>query len=254
MAFEIMWRRLRQIHMLAILDYKSRNEGSILGIFWHLLNPLFLFIVLFIVFSQITGPTIAYYPFYLIIGIMLFNLFRQITTEAANIVEHNQYFIKSTCFPKTSLIIGIVYRYLLSHLVEIILICAGLALFGFTITAVLFYVPVLFFFLLFITGISFTLAILNIYFVDMHNIWQFVLLLLWFATPIFYSVKQFPLLEALSIFNPLYYFLEITRNIILYNTASPLQLYLGVIVFSLASFVIGIAIYMHFEKEIPELI
>src|SRR4030042_3140482 len=71
---------------IAKSSFKLRNEGSYLGIFWYLLNPLLLFLLLLLVFSDRLGNSIPSYPLYLLLGIVIFNFFQQATTESTKII------------------------------------------------------------------------------------------------------------------------------------------------------------------------
>jgi len=62
---------------LAKMEFKLRNEGSYLGLFWYFLNPLFTFILLNFIFSAKFGQDIAFYSLYLLLGIIMFNFFSQ---------------------------------------------------------------------------------------------------------------------------------------------------------------------------------
>src|SRR5665648_658861 len=69
------------LKQLVITDFKLRYQGSALGYIWALLRPLFLFIVLFIVFDKFLrlGSTIPHYPVYLLLGIVLWSYFTEVT-------------------------------------------------------------------------------------------------------------------------------------------------------------------------------
>lgn len=116
----------QNIHTLAIISFKSRNEGSILGIFWYLLNPILLFSLLLLIFMTRLGEEIPYYPLYLLVGIILFNFFRQVTLEATRILETQSYLIKSVSISLPLLVFVSTYKLLLSHLIEIGLLFVAL--------------------------------------------------------------------------------------------------------------------------------
>lgn len=58
-------------------DFKIRYQGSVLGYFWTLLKPLFMFLVLYIVFAVVfkVGKGIPNFPIYLFTGIVLWSLY-----------------------------------------------------------------------------------------------------------------------------------------------------------------------------------
>src|SRR6185503_7618955 len=65
-------------------DFKLRYQGSVLGYAWSLLKPLLLFVILYIVFVYFLkiGKGIAHYPVYLLLGIVLWNFFNEMTSQS----------------------------------------------------------------------------------------------------------------------------------------------------------------------------
>src|SRR5689334_3334544 len=63
-------------------DFKLRYQGSVLGYVWTLLRPLLMFLVLYLVFTVFLplGKGIPHYPVYLLLGIVLWTFFTDVTT------------------------------------------------------------------------------------------------------------------------------------------------------------------------------
>jgi ABC-2 type transport system permease protein len=63
-------------------DFKLRYQGSAIGYMWSLLRPLFLFVILYLVFAVIfkVGKGIPNFPIYLLLGIVLWNFFVEMTS------------------------------------------------------------------------------------------------------------------------------------------------------------------------------
>src|ERR1700692_2480871 len=64
-------------------DFKLRYQGSALGYAWSLLRPLLLFVILYVVFVKFLklGAGIPHYPVYLLLGIVLWNFFVEVTAQ-----------------------------------------------------------------------------------------------------------------------------------------------------------------------------
>src|SRR5580658_8866843 len=62
-------------------DFKIRYQNSILGYLWSLLRPLLLFLILYFVFTRFLkiGNSIPHYPVYLLLGILFWNFFVEVT-------------------------------------------------------------------------------------------------------------------------------------------------------------------------------
>jgi len=111
---------------------------------------------------------------------------------------------------------------------------------------------VLLFFCMFIYGVSLILSSLTVYLIDLGNIWDFLTKLLWFATPIFYEIGGQNRLFILNLFNPLYYFITLTRDILIYNKIPELWIVLGAIEYSLISLIAGLIIFKKLKKKFAE--
>ncbi len=239
---------------LAKASFKLRNEGSYLGILWYLLNPLLVFILLLLVFSDRLGSNIPYYPLYLLLGVIMFNFFHQITTFSIKTMDDNRSIIKSIKFPRESLVASDVLRTLFAHIFEIIVFFIIVFFFGISIKGILLYIPVLLLFSLFLYGFSLILASFYVYFIDLENIWLFVSKLLFFATPIFYAVGGQTRLFIFNLFNPLYYFITISRDVVIYNKIPEFWLITGAVIYSLLSFIIGSLIFHKLKTKFAELV
>src|SRR5258707_14377562 len=83
-------------------DFKLRYQGSVLGYAWSLLRPLFLFIILYIVFAKFlnVGGDVPNYPVYLLLGIVLWNYFAEVTSGAVGAIVGRGDLLRKINFPK----------------------------------------------------------------------------------------------------------------------------------------------------------
>jgi ABC-type polysaccharide/polyol phosphate export permease len=239
---------------LAKAEFKLRNEGSYLGVFWYLLNPILTFIVLFVVFSSNLGNEVPNYPIYLLIGIVMFNLFQQVTTSAIINIRDHRFLIKSINFPRESLVASNLFRTIFSHLFELAILIVILLFFNVSVKGIIFYIPILLFFSIFIYGLSLILASLYVYFADLEYIWAFFSRLLFFVTPIFYAVEGRTKTFILNLFNPLYYYITITREVIIYDRIPPNWMMFTAFIFSLLSLIIGSYIFSKLKVKFAEML
>lgn len=240
---------------IAKAEFKLRNEGSYLGIFWYLLSPVLTFSLLFLIFSDRLGNDIPLYSPYLLLGIILFNFFQSTTLESTkSLAQENHFLLKSINFPKESLVVSIVLKNLFSHIFEIIIFCLLLVYSNLNLTWILYYIPILFLFSIFILGISLILSSLTVFFIDLDNIWNFVVRLVWLGTPIFYAIAGQTRLFYINMINPLYYFITVSRDILIYHTMPETWVIIGMIIISIVSLSLGLLIFNKLNKKITELI
>jgi lipopolysaccharide transport system permease protein len=232
---------------LAKANFKLRNEGSYLGILWYLLEPLAFFLII-VKLRNILNIEIEHFQVYLFLGLIMFNLFSKSTGAAVRIIETNRGFIKSLKINYESFVLGSFLQTLYSHLFEIILLIIIMVSYGVSPVNLVWYPIILVIYSFFILGISFILAIIGTYIKDFNNIWGIFTTLLWFATPIFYFIKEI----GLNVLNPLYHFLTISREIIIYNNFNPNIYFYGIIVASLLTFIIGLMIFRKLKYNLAE--
>ncbi len=240
--------------VIAVTEFKLKNEGSYLGIFWYLLNPLLTFLLLLAIFATRLGEGIPHYPLYLLLGIIVFNFFQQTTTESTKIIHQNNNIIKSINFPQESLIGAVILKNLFSHILEIILFLIISLFLKAPITGILFYPWVLLIFSLFCFGVSLALSALTVHFVDLENIWAFIWRLMWFGTPIFYTIAGQTRLFLLNLLNPLYYFITITRDLVIYAKTPESWLLLAACCYSLLALIVGFSVFSRLKSKFAELI
>ena len=245
---------LRLGFQLAKYSFKLRNEGSYLGILWYLLNPAILFSILLLIFSSRLGTGIPFYPVYLLMGIVMFNFFQNATVDSTNLVQDYGGVIKSLNFNKASLVISNTLRTLFSHSFEVLLFVVIMIIFNASFINIFWYFPVLIFFSIFILGFSFMLSSLSVFFVDLKNIWTFIVRIVWFATPVFYSVNSNTTLFYLNLFNPLYYFITISRDLVIYSRIPAPWMVVVMIFYSLLFLAAGLFIFNKLKSKFGELI
>lgn len=239
---------------LAKAEFKLRYEGSYLGVFWYLLNPLLTFILLFFVFATRLGQNIPNYPLYLLLGIIMFNYFHQVTYDATHLIKDNRHLIKSINFPLWTLVSSVVMKYIFPHIFEMVIFFILMLILGRSPWTIVFYPLIMIVFAIFIFGVAIIFTSISIYLVDFESIWGFVSRLLWLATPIFYSFSDQKQLLAFNLINPLYYFITIAREIVIYNQLPAWWLLLGALSWTLLVLMVGIFTFNKLKTKIAEMV
>ncbi|MDP2672175.1 MAG: ABC transporter permease [Candidatus Daviesbacteria bacterium] len=238
---------------LAKAEFKLRHEGSYLGIFWYLLNPLLTFLLLFLVFSTRLGQTIDFYPLYLLLGVIMLNFFQQATYDATKVLMGNRRVIKTINFPLVSLIASIVLKFLYSHLFEFIVFVLFMFFFPVSFFGIVFYPLILVLFSSFIFGVSLILSAVSLIFTDLENIWLFISRLLLFITPIFYSVEDQPRLYFfINLFNPVYYFISASREVVIYTRVPDFWLVAGMFFWTILALLVGFISFYKLKGRVAE--
>jgi ABC-type polysaccharide/polyol phosphate export permease len=237
---------------LARAGFKLQYEGNYLGILWHFLNPLAAFVVIFLVFSHFFGSDVEHYPLYLLSGLIIFNFFRSITVESTAVIRNSRHIIKSISFPKEALIIAPILRAAYAHLFDILVFIVLLIFSNLSVVQVLFYPFVFIIIAIFVYGMALGLSAISVNVMDISSVWAGLAQALWFATPIFYYSDQFLILHTFNLFNPLYYFITIARDILIYGQMPQLWMTFSAIGFSVVSLMLGSLIFKNTKIKFVE--
>jgi len=248
--FEKSWHQagsvFRLSYSIAKANFKIRNEGSYLGVFWYLLNPLALFLIILFVRKAIDMGDVPAYPAYLLVGLIMFNYFRSTTSAAIGDISGNSNYIKSMKISYEPLVFSRIIESVFSHIFEIVLIIVLLIFFNESLIGILFYPFLFFFFVLFVSGVSFFLSTIGTFVSDLSNVWNVFMQFLFFTTPIFYVVNPGDSVYSANLFNPMFYFLSVGRDIIVYRAFPESWMIAAIVLFSCVTFFAGFVI---FEKN-----
>tara|TARA_B100001971_G_C18243864_1_gene572793 strand:- start:1518 stop:1958 length:441 start_codon:yes stop_codon:yes gene_type:complete len=143
---------------------------------------------------------------------------------------------------------------LISHLFEIVIFFLIAAYFGVITFTIIFFPIVLVLNFIFTLGVSYALSALIFVFRDLGQIWSILTKVWWFATPIFYALYEGGRGEKVSMFNPMFHILDISRDALIYSSAPDPKSLLILVAFSFGSLFIGILIfwklYPHFAEYV----
>lgn len=237
---------------LAKVNFKLRNEGSLLGILWYLLEPGLFFISLIAIRGHFSGSQDSYYPLYLIIGLTLFNFFRNVTTQSTRAIVSNEEFVKSIKIPLESLVLSVLFQFIFTHLIEIIIIALCSLFFNLPLTWIFYYPLILVVLSTFTIGLSFLLATIGTFIDDLANVWRLIMQALWLITPIFYIMKPGSLIYKINLFNPMFYFITAARSLIIDGHWPDIRLLAAALGSSIISLIIGLSIFRKYKTKFAE--
>jgi len=194
-------------------NIKTRYKRSVLGIFWTMLNPLFTMIVLSLVFSQVFRFQTKYYATYALAGLIFWNFFAQTTSHAISELLWgstllNRIYVPRAIFAATALGTGLV-----NFLIALVPLLLIMLVTRTPIRLSLLFLPVpVVLIACFAMGVSLLLARLAIYFADVLDMYQILLTLWMYLTPIIYPKNILParFYWVLNL-NPMYHLLEVFR-------------------------------------------
>jgi ABC-2 type transport system permease protein len=93
------WRFRELLRNLVRKELKVKYKNSVLGFVWSMLNPLFTLAVYGIAF-QILGTAFSYFTVWLLIGILVWNLFNTSLMTGVGSITGNAYLVNKVRFPR----------------------------------------------------------------------------------------------------------------------------------------------------------
>jgi ABC-type polysaccharide/polyol phosphate export permease len=260
-----LWRHRALVGVLVAREVKARYRGSVLGFFWSLLNPLLMLAVYAVVFQLLLpnrSPSTSPYALFLFCGLLPWNwLSSSISDGAASLLTHGA-LLRKILFPAEVLPAVAVFaqgvHFLLALPVLLAALLAGaFGAFGPRVPLgwALVQVPLLLLLqAVLLLGIALFLSALTVHFRDVKDLLQTVLSVLFFATPILYTLKDLPKgrITGLLALNPLAPLFSGWHDALFYGRFSPPGTWAAAAGISLAAFAIGWAFFDRLRDSFPE--
>ena len=172
-------------------DFKLRYQGSVLGYAWSLLKPLMMFAILYVVFVKFLkiGGSIPHYPVYLLLGIVIWSFFTEMTGQSLTSVVGRGELIRKIRIPRWIIVVSASVSALINLGLNLIVITMFLVLNNVDITWRIALLPLsLIEVYILALGVSFFLAAAYVKFRDLSNIWDIITQAGFYLTPILYPL------------------------------------------------------------------
>lgn len=207
------------LKQLVKTDFKIRYQNSALGYLWSLLRPLALFLILYIVFVRFlkVGESIPHFPVYLLLGIVLWNYFVEVTTNGVNAIVGKGDILRKINFPRYVIIAASSVSALINLAINLLVVAVFMVVSGAEPNEGIVFVPFLIFELfIFSLAVSFYLSASFVKYRDISYIWDVVIQGAFYATPILYPLDKIPVVAAkILILNPVAQIIQDMRHVLI---------------------------------------
>lgn len=235
-------------------EIRGKYKGSFLGVLWSFINPLLQTIVYTIVFSIIMKNDMDNYLIFVVTGIIPWNFFLTSMIQGMTTIKANSGIIKKVYFPREILPISVVLSGLVNFFISCLIILVFCVFSGVGVSWHIILVPVIAVIqFLFTLGLVFALSAVNIYIQDTEYIVQFVLNMLFYATPILYTATDLPANFAMLLnLNPMTHILTSYRDLFMYHILPGIKTIMILVVISVLVCIIGYMIFKKLERGFAE--
>lgn len=172
-------------------DFKVRYQGSVLGYLWSVLRPLFMFVILYAVFTFIfkVGKGVPHYPVYLLLGIVFWNFFTEATVIGMGSVVGKGDLIRKISIPRYLTVLSTSMSALINLSINIFVVFFFAIINGVAFSWRVALLPIIIIELFaFSTALGFFLSALYVKYRDVTYIWEVGLQAAFYATPILYPL------------------------------------------------------------------
>ena len=200
-------------------DIGGKYKNSFLGVIWSFINPLLQICVYAIVFPLIMRNNIENYTVFMVCGLIPWTYFSSVINRASFVMVENGNIIKKVYFPREILPISLVTSETITFLISTIIIIGFVLLTGVGISWLIIFYPLLLLaqYILLI-GISLIVSCITVYFRDLQHFIGIFLQLLFYGTPIVYSIETIPeRFRWILNLNPMTHIIEGFRDIFYYQ-------------------------------------
>ncbi len=241
------------IKNLVISDLKTKYSSSVLGFAWSMLNPLLMMLVLYFVFNSMFKNQ-ENFVVYLLTGILTWRFFALGTTLAMVSIVGKSSLVTKIYIPREILTLSAVISSLVSSILEFLVLLPLLIILGAGISLIALIFPLvhLMYFLI-VYGTGLILASLYVYYRDLNQIWDVVLQVGFFLSPIMYPLSVVPpKYEFYYMLNPITVLIKIYRDIFLNRTIPGISDFATVLIFGLLLILFGTALFKRLSRRFAE--
>lgn len=239
-------------------DFKLRYQGSILGYIWSLLRPLLLFLILYIVFVKFLrlGGSLENYPIYLLLGIVLWSFFAEMTSQSLGTVVSRGELIRKIRIPRWILIVSTSIGALINLFFNLLVVGVFMMISGVDLMKIGLVFPLIIVEIYLIAlGASLILSASFVKYRDISYIWEVVLQAGFYVTPILYplTVITNPTYQKIIFINPMAQAIQDARYVLVTKQSITMgQLFGSEIIYLVPLGIISVILItgvLYFKKE-----
>ena len=240
--------------MLVRKELRTRYKGSFLGFLWTFLNPLLQLVVYSTVFSLIMRVKIEHYAIYLFIALIPWTFFSTALQGGATSVVQSKELLKKIYFPRIVLPLATVSAAFMNMVYSMIVVLAVVLFGGLGLSWYALYLPVILALsYIFVLGISILFSALTVYFRDLEHLLSIFIMALFYLTPIVYTIDMVPeAYRSIAYLNPMTSIIGAYRDILYYQRSPIDQNLLPLLLWGIASIVIGFVCFNCLQRHFVE--
>jgi len=235
---------------LVLKDFRIRYRNMSLGVFWSLLNPLVMMVVLTFVFTVVLPSQQKEFPLFVLCGLVPFSFFSIAWISGTTSIIDNAGLVKRVPFPREIIPVASVLSNTLHLLIQIALLLTLALWYGKGVGAHWLWLAVVWILeVVLVCGLALLFAGMNVYTRDVRYLVESANTVLFYLVPIIYSSppnsKQFRLIYD---YNPLAAVVVALRYILLQEVAPPASLLWRLAACSIFMLLVGLFAFRRLKR------
>lgn len=237
-----------------VTQFRLKYRSNVFGYFWSLLTPLLMLITLYVVFSYIMKIDVPHYQLFLLLGIIYWNFFSESTVSSFAFLMEKSNLINKQKFPRTIIVVSSSLASFINLAINLCIFFVFMVILGVSFNFPILYLPLNLFALFMLSiGVSFFLTALYSKYRDISHIWDFVLLIGFWLTPIIYKENVIPAnYLRFYMLNPVARLIVTARDITIYNYVPNVKQVIITVIIVSVIFIVGYLFYKKRSKFFAE--
>jgi len=221
-----LWGNRELIAQMARREVIGRYKGSLMGLMWSFLNPVFMLAVYSFVFSvafkaRWSGGNESQTQFAVVLfsGMIVHALFAEVLNRAPGIILGNVNYVKKVVFPLEILTVVSLCAALFHALVSLLVLLVAFSMMNGFIHWTMIFAPLVLLPLMILSlGFGWMLSSLGVFVRDIGQLIVVLTSALMFLSPVFYPVSALPeTVQPWLQLNPLTFIIEQTREVLIWG-------------------------------------
>ena len=260
-----LWQYRELLFNLTVRDLKIRYKNSALGVAWSLLNPILMMLVFTLVYTVMLGQSDQRdYAAFILCGLLPWNFFSASIMGGTSSVLGNSYLIKKVYFPRAVLPTSTMLSNFVNFLIALPIYFVMSWLLGVRFTPYVLLLPIVIVVeMIFIEGMSLLLAATNVFYRDVQQIMEVLILAWFFVTPVIWDAGMLPVSRVVLgveipvqrltyILNPMASIIATYRDLLYYGRPIGWDFFIRTVVTVILVLLFGGWVFYHWQGRFAE--
>ncbi len=223
-----LWRNRQLITQMTKREVVGRYKGSVMGLAWSFLNPIFMLLVYTFVFAIVfkarwgttgTEDSKTDFAIILFVGMIVHGLFAEVLNRAPTLILSNTSYVKKVVFPLEILPVVAMGAALFHSAVSLVVLLTVFTFFHGYLQWTIIFIPLVLLPLIILTlGLAWLLASLGLFLRDVGQTIGIITTVMLFMAPVMYPLTAVPeKLRPIIMANPLTFIIEQAREVLIWG-------------------------------------